>query len=118
MDIGAYATALAEDRRVNHHDDLTTALVDAEVDGERLSSSEIAMFFILLVVAGNETTRNAISHGVLALSALSRATGQVVGGLRRLGAQCDRGDRAVGRPGGLHAPHPDSRFRAQWHQNG
>jgi methyl-branched lipid omega-hydroxylase len=68
MDIGAYATALAEDRRVNHHGDLTTALVEAEVDGDRLSSSEIASFFILLVVAGNETTRNAISHGVLALS--------------------------------------------------
>lgn len=68
MEIGAYATALAEDRRVNHHDDLTTSLVEAEVDGDRLSSSEIASFFILLVVAGNETTRNAISHGVLALS--------------------------------------------------
>lgn len=68
MDIGAYATALADDRRVNHHNDLTTSLVEAEVDGERLSSSDIAMFFILLVVAGNETTRNAISHGVLALS--------------------------------------------------
>ncbi len=68
MDIGAYASALAEDRRVNHHDDLTTSLVEAEVDGERLTSAEIASFFILLVVAGNETTRNAISHGVLALS--------------------------------------------------
>jgi methyl-branched lipid omega-hydroxylase len=67
-DIGAYATALAEDRRVNHHDDLTTSLVEAEVDGERLTSQEIASFFILLVVAGNETTRNAISHGLLALS--------------------------------------------------
>jgi methyl-branched lipid omega-hydroxylase len=42
--------------------------VEAEVDGDRLSSQEIASFFILLVVAGNETTRNAISHGVLALS--------------------------------------------------
>jgi cytochrome P450 len=68
MDIGTYASALAEDRRVNHHDDLTTSLVEAEVDGERLTSQEIASFFILLVVAGNETTRNAISHGVLALS--------------------------------------------------
>ncbi|MGB9306781.1 MAG: cytochrome P450 [Mycobacterium sp.] len=68
MDIGAYATALAEDRRVNHHDDLTTSLVEAEVDGERLTSQEIASFFILLVVAGNETTRNAISHGMVALS--------------------------------------------------
>ncbi len=68
MDIGAYASALAEDRRSNHRDDLTSSLVEAEVDGERLSSPEIASFFILLVVAGNETTRNAISHGVLALS--------------------------------------------------
>lgn len=68
MDIGAYATALAEDRRVNPRDDLTTSLVQAEVDGESLTSAEVASFFILLVVAGNETTRNAISHGVLALT--------------------------------------------------
>ncbi|OYN78418.1 cytochrome P450 [Mycolicibacterium sphagni] len=68
FDIGAYATALAEDRRTNPREDLTTALVAAEVDGERLTSAEIASFFILLAVAGNETTRNAISHGVLALT--------------------------------------------------
>ncbi len=68
IDIGGYATALAEDRRANPREDLTTALVAAEVDGERLSSSEIASFFILLAAAGNETTRNAISHGVLALT--------------------------------------------------
>jgi cytochrome P450 len=68
IDIGAYATALAEDRRANPRDDLSTALVAAEVDGERLTSAEIASFFILLAAAGNETTRNAISHGVLALS--------------------------------------------------
>jgi cytochrome P450 len=68
MDIGAYATGHAEDRRRNPQEDLTTALVQAEVDGERLTSAEIASFFILLVVAGNETTRNAISHGVLALT--------------------------------------------------
>jgi cytochrome P450 len=43
-------------------------LVQAELDGERLTSSEIASYFILLVVAGNETTRNAISHGVAALT--------------------------------------------------
>ena len=67
IDIGAYATALAEDRRDNPRDDLTTALVGAEVDGEQLTSAEIASFFILLAVAGNETTRNAIGHGVLAL---------------------------------------------------
>jgi methyl-branched lipid omega-hydroxylase len=68
MDIGAYAHALAEDRRSNPEHDLTTSLVEAEVDGERLTSAEIASFFILLAVAGNETTRNAISHGVVALT--------------------------------------------------
>jgi methyl-branched lipid omega-hydroxylase len=68
MGIGAYAHALAEDRRANPRHDLTTSLVEAEVDGERLTSAEVASFFILLAAAGNETTRNAISHGVLALS--------------------------------------------------
>lgn len=68
MGIGAYASELADDRRGTPGEDLTTALVQAELDGERLSSAEVASFFILLVVAGNETTRNAISHGVLALS--------------------------------------------------
>ncbi len=68
MEIGAYAHELAEDRRARPTEDLTTSLVQAEVDGEQLSSAEVASFFILLVVAGNETTRNAISHGVLALT--------------------------------------------------
>ena len=68
LDIGAYGQALAEERRINPHDDLTTSLVQAEVDGEQLTSGEIASVFLLLVFAGNETTRNAISHGVLALS--------------------------------------------------
>ncbi len=48
----------------NEDDDLTTILVNAEVDGEKLSYGDIASFFILLVVAGNETTRNAISWGL------------------------------------------------------
>jgi cytochrome P450 len=47
---------------------LTTSLVQAEVDDERLASAEVASFFMLLAVGGNETTRNAISHGVLALT--------------------------------------------------
>ncbi|EHI10977.1 cytochrome P450 [Mycolicibacterium thermoresistibile] len=68
VDIGGYATDLAEQRRKNPGPDLTTSLVQAEVDGEQLTSADIASFFILLVVAGNETTRNAISHGMLALT--------------------------------------------------
>ena len=49
-------------------DDLTSVLVNAEVDGEKLTRAEIASFFILLVVAGNETTRNAISWGLVYLT--------------------------------------------------
>ncbi|WP_197383403.1 cytochrome P450 [Mycolicibacterium mengxianglii] len=67
-DLAMYGIALAEDRRAHPADDLTTNLVSAEVDGERLSSAEIASFFILLSAAGNETTRNAISHGMVALT--------------------------------------------------
>jgi cytochrome P450 len=61
-------TALADERRANPTEDVTSALVNTNVDGEALTSTEIAAFFILLVVAGNETTRNAISHGLLALT--------------------------------------------------
>ena len=68
QDIGAYALEMAEARRSKPAEDLTTALVEAEVDGDRLSSQEIASFFILLATAGNETTRNAISHGVMELT--------------------------------------------------
>ena len=68
QNMAAYGMALADDRRSTPRDDLATNLVQAEVDGERLSDYEIASFFILLGAAGNETTRNAISHGVVALS--------------------------------------------------
>ena len=49
-------------------DDLTTALVTTNIDGEALTPAELASFFILLLTAGNETTRNSISHGLLALT--------------------------------------------------
>lgn len=55
---------LAAERRANPTDDLTSALVNDDVDGDRLSQQELASFFILLAVAGNETTRTAVSHGV------------------------------------------------------
>jgi len=59
---------LATHRRENPTDDVTSALVNTNVDGEQLTDTEVAAFFILLVVAGNETTRNAISHGLLAMT--------------------------------------------------
>jgi cytochrome P450 len=72
MGLFQYGLALAEDRLANPRDDITTALMQAEVEHEdgihRLTAGELGSFFLLLVVAGNETTRNAISHGMLALT--------------------------------------------------
>ena len=68
-EIYAYCDAVAADRRANPRDDLMTALVQAEVDGERLSDAELKMFFFLLVVAGNDTVRSALPGGVLTLLA-------------------------------------------------
>jgi cytochrome P450 len=59
---------LARVRRANPTEDLTSVLLHAEIAGDRLTEQELASFFVLLVAAGNETTRNAISHGMKALS--------------------------------------------------
>jgi methyl-branched lipid omega-hydroxylase len=59
---------LGEARIKDPGNDLVTALVTSEVDGEHLTPQELASFFVLLVVAGNETTRNAIAHGLWALT--------------------------------------------------
>ncbi|MGV9713066.1 cytochrome P450 [Gordonia sp. NPDC003424] len=59
-----YAYAMAEDRRRNPRDDIVTVLVQADIDGHALTEAEFGFFVILLVIAGNETTRNAISHGL------------------------------------------------------
>ncbi len=72
-DLADLVTSLAEEREGHPGDDLVTSLVTANIDGERLTSAELASFFILLVVAGNETTRNAISH---ALTLLTESPGQ------------------------------------------
>ncbi len=61
-----YATAMAEQRRQCPMNDIVTTLIEADVDGEGLTSDEFGFFVILLSVAGNETTRNAITHGMKA----------------------------------------------------
>src|SRR3989442_499752 len=63
-----FATELAARREKNPGDDLMTALVEAEVDGDRLTHAEIAAFFVLLSVAGNDTTRHTTSHAMRALT--------------------------------------------------
>jgi cytochrome P450 len=62
-----YGLAMAEARRDQPRDDIVSRIVNAELDGERLGDTEFQMFWLLLVVAGNETTRNAVSGAVLAL---------------------------------------------------
>jgi cytochrome P450 len=64
-ELGDLVTGLAELRHADPADDLVSALAAANVDGEQLTPSELASFFILLVAAGNETTRNAISHALI-----------------------------------------------------
>jgi cytochrome P450 len=67
MELFAYSDQLAEERRKHPKDDIVTALINADVDGEMLTQLDFNLFFMLLAVAGNETTRNAISQGMLAL---------------------------------------------------
>ena len=72
LEAGATLTAIMEElgeHRVRHPlDDITSALVNAEIESERLTHQELASFFVLLVVAGNETTRTALSHALWALT--------------------------------------------------
>lgn len=68
MEIYVLCDEVASRRRAHPADDLTSALVAAEVDGERLDDFEVGMFFLTLVVTGNESTRNLINHAVLALA--------------------------------------------------
>jgi len=65
-EILGYSMIMAADRRACPRDDIVTKLVHAQVDGGELTEDEFGFFVILLSVAGNETTRNAISHGMLA----------------------------------------------------
>jgi cholest-4-en-3-one 26-monooxygenase len=60
----AYAQKLAAERRANPADDLVTKLLDVEVEGKKLTEHEFNSFFLLLMIAGNETTRTATTHGL------------------------------------------------------
>jgi len=68
QDLTDMITSLAAARSATPADDVVSALITANADGEQLTSAELASFFVLLVVAGNETTRNALSHGLMLLT--------------------------------------------------
>ena len=64
IEILGYFMAMAEERKVNPQDDIVTKLIQADFEGHALTSDEFGYFTIMLTVAGNETTRNAITHGM------------------------------------------------------
>jgi cholest-4-en-3-one 26-monooxygenase len=66
IEILGYSMTMAEERRKCPREDIVTKLINAEIDGHALSDDEFGYFVLMLAVAGNETTRNAISHGMLA----------------------------------------------------
>jgi cholest-4-en-3-one 26-monooxygenase len=66
MEMYGYANELAEQRQKEPKDDIITRLLQAELDGGNLTVEQFDTFFLLLSVAGNETTRNAITHGMYA----------------------------------------------------
>jgi cytochrome P450 len=68
LTVHGIAMELVEARRRKPENDLVTALVQAEVDGERLTDEEISSIFFLLIIAGNDTTRQSTSHGLKALT--------------------------------------------------
>ena len=67
MQIFAYAAELAARKRAEPGDDIATSLLHAEIDGQRLTDMEFNFFFILLLNAGGDTTRNLVAGGMLAL---------------------------------------------------
>jgi cholest-4-en-3-one 26-monooxygenase len=77
----ALCDELAADRRQNPRDDIMSILVHAEVDGDQLTDTELNLFFVLLVVAGNETTRNLIAHAMLALIERPDVRAELVAGI-------------------------------------
>jgi len=68
MELIMYAMAMADERGKNPTDDIVTTLIEADLDGEKLSDDEFGFFVIMLAVAGNETTRTSITHGMIAFS--------------------------------------------------
>ena len=110
MELYAYASELFAAKRADPHDDLMSVLTSVDIEGEKLSEIELELFFLLLTVAGNETTRNLISGGDGCVLRQPRPVGAApqrpvppaVGG---------RGDAALRHPGD-ELPAPDHPARS------
>ena len=112
IEIYGYASEMAARERANPSGSLTSDLLAAEVDGRKLTDMEFTLFFMFLIVAGNETTRTATSHGLLtlldhpdALERLVRDPGLMPGS--------GRGDAALGAADPPLPPHRHHRRSAR-----
>ncbi|KZS75359.1 steroid C27-monooxygenase [Mycobacterium kansasii] len=68
VELISYAMKMAEDKAKNPGDDIVTQLIQADIDGEKLSDDEFGFFVVMLAVAGNETSRNSITQGMMAFA--------------------------------------------------
>jgi cytochrome P450 len=102
----AYAGDVYDRKSQSPGEDIATALVHAEVDGERLTPLEFAMFFMLLVNAGGDTTRNLVGAGMLELLDHPDAVARLREDAGLL-PSADRGDAALGLSGGALSTHGD-----------
>ena len=86
LEVFRYAEEMALKRRANPQDDIITTLLTAEPDGEPLTDLEFKNFFTLMMVAGNETTRHTISHGLIMLTNHPDQLAKLAGNLAQLSA--------------------------------
>ena len=117
MELYAYASELFAKKRIDPHADLMSVLSAVEVDGERLSSMELELFFLLLTVAGNETTRNLMSGAMHALLPGPRSVGAALRRPLLAAAPSRRGDVALRHAGDELSPNRHVRYRAQRNNN-
>ena len=97
MEIFAYATELAATKRARPGDDIATSLLHAEVDGQRLTDLEFNFFFLLLLNAGGDTTRNLVAGGMRVLMENPESWRSGSGSVAT--ADSRRGDAALCQPG-------------------
>ena len=107
-----YATGVIAEKRARPGDDLASKLLAAEVDGRRLDDMEFLLFFLLLVDAGGDTTRNLLAGGLLALMEEPDQLAWLKADLDGAPARRPRGAAALDQPGDLHAPHRQAGRRA------
>ena len=111
MELYAYASELFGKKRLDPHADLMSVLTTVEVEGEQLSDLELELFFLLLTVAGNETTRNLMSG---AMHAFFQHPEPVAAPARRPQPAADRRrrDAPLRDPGHELPPHRHDRRRS------